>query len=56
MNQHFHTDIAFVVTAGISAILVINGIRFLAAWMATKDNALVSSIGAGVGATVHFGN
>lgn len=53
MAPHFHFNGDAVLFAGLSAILVIQVLRMLFAWLAQMDGPL-GSVGAGLGGLVHF--
>lgn len=53
MQFHVHTGLEFVLLSGVSAILVIHMLRFLAAWLVTL-NGLAGSLGRGIGGVVTF--
>lgn len=55
MSEHFHTGLENVIFYGLSAILVINITRFVAAKMAKSNNPSIAGIGSAIGATVQFG-
>ena len=54
MRDHFHSDLVFVLLAGVSAIVVINGIRFLSAPFVTRDD-VAGKVARAAGALVTFG-
>ena len=53
MGEHFHTDIVAVLTAGISAIIVIHLIRFAATPLA-KRNDMLGTVGKAMGGLVTY--
>lgn len=53
MQPHFHFNGDAVLFAGLSAIVVINLLRWLFGWLAQRGGTL-GSIGAGLGGMVHF--
>ncbi len=53
MEPHIHSGFIVFATVGVYAILFIQIIRVLAAWLAS--NPATEKIGAALGATVHFG-
>jgi len=54
MQQHVHTGVMAVLFAGISAVVVINVTRIVAAKAATSDRPGVQTVGKAVGALVTF--
>jgi hypothetical protein len=54
-NGHVHTGVIAVAFAGVSAIIVINLVRLAAARLTASGNPTISSVGASVGALVHWG-
>lgn len=53
MAPHFHFNGDAVLFAGLSAILVMNVLSWLFAWLAQRGGVL-GSIGVGLGGLVHF--
>lgn len=55
MKGHFHATVDSILLYGVSAIIVINLTRIVAAKLGTMPGAL-GTVGQNVGALVHFGN
>lgn len=55
MRDHIHTGFVATVYAGLSAIVVINVWRIVAAKVAGSANPSLAKLGAAAGALVHFG-
>jgi putative flippase GtrA len=54
MDEHVHTGIVTFVTTGVYAVLFIWGMRLIAAKMV--EYPATKTLGAGLGAIVHFGS
>lgn len=54
MKDHFHSDVVFVILAGVSAIVVINLTRLAVAPLATRDDWM-GKLGRAIGGLVTYG-
>lgn len=55
MSGHWHLGVDHVLIYGVSAIVVINLIRIIAAWMVNRGGTLETA-GTVLGGLVHFGS
>ncbi len=54
MRIHWHFSAENVLFAGVSAIVVINLVRWGSAKLAASDNTTVATVGTAIGGTVNF--